>query len=1109
MESTMDEDQETLEVSSNAEHFNLIDDQEEGFEDDLDEQIIESLRDKIEAADEGLPSLPSLLRELGVRLLMRFSTDYNLQDIDEAICLIKRAIGSTTVDDVNQRSELLFDLGNAFDMKYSETGDMTELDESIKAMRECVNETSTNKLERELRLIALASRLRTKFSKTRAIDDVEEAILVTQILVDATSEPKSRARNLGNLGYLNVLKYEISGSVIHLDDAIKAMEKVVEITPLDHPSRGRRIRDLGLRREMRYSRRGEIVDLDIAIRLLQESIKVTPRSEPNRAEWLHSFGIHLGHRYLRIGALADLEEGIRALQEGIEITKDIDNRNQERPGLLYHLGVQFLWRYERLKEDADLVDAIQALEEASKSPGASGADMNRRASSMGSLSNALFAKYKTTRTLIDLEEAIRVARESIDITEKDNLKDASQANNLCIGLNNLALMFEERYVRLGDISDIADTIRTQRECLSVAPEGHPHIAAWRLHLSLQLERRWLVTGSVSDHTEAISLSMSALNQPNSYPRTRIKAGRHAVRLCAIVSDWQQASKAAGAAMRLIPTMVLQSLENSDKQQLIGQNFGLASDAAAVALNAGEPPHVCLRLLEQGRSILAESLQNLRTNSLGLRGKHPELEQKYVGLLQELDQPDLAELEADSLSWEARACRRYAASRQLEVLLGEIRNKSGFEDFLLPPSDNEIQSAASRGPIILVNVSKYRCDAFIVDSKHIRSLRLLDLDKNDIEKRIQDRSPGSPATLEWLWDTVTSPVLDFLGFNCPPVSENSDGAAFTHWPHVWWIPTGPLRRFPLHASGRYASNKSSGDSVLDRVMSSYSLSIKSMIHGQRQQTVTQSLPSTTQDKMLVVAMSDTPDQNRLPFAAQEVKMLHELCKQISLFSVEPGRRKDDILPHLPNCKIFHFAGHGYTDNVDPTQSSLLLSDWQTNRLTVATLMALNLGAHQQAPFLAYLSACGTGRTEDPKFVDESIHLMSACQLAGFRHVIGTLWEVNDQSCVEMARITYEVLRDGQMSHDSVCLGLHRASREMRKRWLTTLPAATASEMRDDLDEANIKLPTRTVNSSSPEALQVMAIDRGGEEEREGKLNIKDRKVHNFARPLHWVPYVHFG
>lgn len=118
------------------------------------------------------------------------------------------------------------------------------------------------------------------------------------------------------------------------------------------------------------------------------------------------------------------------------------------------------------------------------------------------------------------------------------------------------------------------------------------------------------------------------------------------------------------------------------------------------------------------------------------------------------------------------------------------------------------------------------------------------------------------------------------------------------------------------------------------------------------------------------MQDTPNQDALPFATKEIEMLHGLYEQMALTPIEPGRRKDDIVQHLPHCKIFHFDGHGYTDDMGPTKSSLLLDDWRTNPLTVATLMGLNLGAQQHAPLLlAYLSACGTGRTKHSRFVDK--------------------------------------------------------------------------------------------------------------------------------------------
>src|SRR4029077_16542650 len=73
-------------------------------------------------------------------------------------------------------------------------------------------------------------------------------------------------------------------------------------------------------------------------------------------------------------------------------------------------------------------------------------------------------------------------------------------------------------------------------------------------------------------------------------------------------------------------------------------------------------------------------------------------------------------------------------------------------------------------------------------------------------------------LEWLWDVAARPSLEALGFDTA-VSDNN-------WPHVWWVPTGPLSHLPLHAAGRY---EDCTETVLDRVMSSYSLSVKALIY----------------------------------------------------------------------------------------------------------------------------------------------------------------------------------------------------------------------------------------------------------------------------------------
>ncbi|KAI8402914.1 hypothetical protein FOFC_16343 [Fusarium oxysporum] len=282
---------------------------------------------------------------------------------------------------------------------------------------------------------------------------------------------------------------------------------------------------------------------------------------------------------------------------------------------------------------------------------------------------------------------------------------------------------------------------------------------------------------------------------------------------------------------------------------------------------------------------------------------------------------------------------------------------------------------------------------------------------------QTKTKGSPDVLEWLWDTVVCPVLDRIGFSEAPTGDN--------WPHVWWIPTGLLKQFPLHAAGYH--RRKTKETTLDRVVSSYASSVKAMIQARKRR-----IPTGESSKAVLVAMETTPTLSRLAFANQELEVVKDVCSSIGLEVVEPKRQKAALIDQLRQCKFFHFAGHGCTDPQDPLRSYLCLEDVVTNPLRVGGLLDLNL--KDQPPFLAYLSACGTGRIQQEQFMDESVHLISAFQLAGFQHVIGTLWDVNDRICVDIAKVVYEGIKDGQMTDQSVAWGLHEASRRLRDKWL---------------------------------------------------------------------------
>lgn len=64
--------------------------------------------------------------------------------------------------------------------------------------------------------------------------------------------------------------------------------------------------------------------------------------------------------------------------------------------------------------------------------------------------------------------------------------------------------------------------------------------------------------------------------------------------------------------------------------------------------------------------------------------------------------------------------------------------------------------------------------------------------------------------------------------------------------------------------------------------------------------------------------------------------------------------------------------------------------ETGKLTVGAIANIKNKTGQ----VAYLSACCTAANASDAWADESIHIASSFQLAGFSHVLGTMWESDD-------------------------------------------------------------------------------------------------------------------
>ena len=1034
------------------------------------EQAIQVTEKSIRKTSSEDPKRAGRLSNVAMLLGYKYKRTGAIDTLEEAIQLVQEAIKMTALDSPD-RGLYLNNLAISLGEKYRRTGDIADLEEANRVMREAINTTPSNTGH----LNNLAIQLLYKYTRTGEIVDLNEAIQAMQKAIETTPiEHTDRAMLLSNLGILLRDRFSRMGKMADLEEAIQAAREAVNATPLDHPDRAGRLDNLGMQLRHRYSRTGEIADLEGAVQAAQLAIQSIPSDHPDCAMILHNFGASLRDRYLRMGVMADLEEAIRLERDAIKLT------SLEHPSyamLLHNLGVQLGDRYSRKRGLADLEEAIKVMQDALK---ATLLDHLERPWLLNNLGMSLSDRYESTNAISDLEEAIRYTQEAIKEIPVDHPYRPMFLNNLAMHLGRL-------YSRPGTVADLEEAIRVSQEAVEATPTDHPMKALCLTTLGLRLGDRYKKTREDSDLQAAILCHQTALHQHSSSTINRIASGLELLALSANNSDWEQAYKASDTAVHLLNFLAPRDLEISDKQHMLSLIVGLACDAAAIALNAEKDPLVALELLELGRGVLAASLEEMRTDILDLKERHPLLAENFLNLRDELSEPVhryISPTDESGISPpQAQTRRRYDTNRKLDNLILEIRKHPGFEDFLLLPSKEELQSAASYGPIIVINVSQYRCDAFLIERNRVRSLSLPKLNIKDVEEKARNFNLGSLHILEWLWDVVASPILDALGFSQPPPDDD--------WPHVWWIPTGALSKFPLHAAGSHSKDSKT---ALDRVISSYSSSVKVITHSRHRHILTSK--SSSPGQALLVAMEKTPGLPKLPFATREVNMIRNLCKSMELEPVEPQRYKEDVLSYLRNCRIFHFAGHGHSNNADPSQSYIYLEDWKSDRLTVANLLEINLRGH--SPFLAYLSACGTGQIKNERFMDESIHLISGFQLAGFRHVIGTLWEVNDECCLDISGITYQEMKDGGLNDASVSKGLHLATRRLRDRWFkqsTETRNRSTSESNDELKWAKKE--------------NAIMIENDGEQSKgRSPRDILPCDDDELA-PIDWVQYVHFG
>ena len=497
---------------------------------------------------------------------------------------------------------------------------------------------------------------------------------------------------------------------------------------------------------------------------------------------------------------------------------------------------------------------------------------------------------------------------------------------------------------------------------------------------------------------------------------------------------ERASHFLRMAVGFLPEMSSRTLTRNDQQRTIAGFSGLASRAAASVLDS-EGALGALRVLEIGRGVLASLQLETRTEVSDLEETHPDLAREFKSLQDELDSE--LNFDNDVTEWNeavritVQTTRRHDSVQRMASIIQEIRSLKSFERFLLGPSKTELLTLASKGPIVVFNVAPSRSDALLITSNSIKCLPLPAFHQKDIITKSRtfitmlDRlklatynatTQFLKKLLEWLWDVAVGPVLDELKITGPP----REGAT---WTKVWWVASGWLNLLPLHAAGYLCDTTRN---AMDRVISCYVPTLKALSYSRKRVAL---LSPLKRPEILFVSMPRTPGHHDLPHVVQEIAALDCILPMSASRTVLTTPNKKNVQEKIRGSQIVHFSCHGKSDLVNPSQSHLLLSDCQSDTFAVTDITALKLAE----PLLAYLSACYAANIRVEGLLDESIHIASACQLAGFSHVIGTLWTINDCHSVRVSKDVYtDMVNDkGEVDVGKAAEGLHSAIRRLRE------------------------------------------------------------------------------
>ena len=840
-------------------------------------------------------------------------------------------------------------------------------------------------------LANLAGALLLRFETQGRRDDLTGAVRAAQGAVDAMDpDDPALAGASTNLAAALLASHERGGSTTDLDRAVAAATDAARRTS---PDPGATSSVLAMTLLTRYERDGDPADLESAVEASTAAVEATSAIDPELGARLSNQALALRARYELTGSTPDLDATIRAGTEAVEATAA---DRPERAMYLSNLAGALCTRIERVGPGRDVRRAVELARRAVDTAAASSPHLPAQLSVLG-LALRLAAEHSGDGDLLD--EAVQVAESAAATSGPGHPERLDHLVNLAIVLRLRAEQATAPRVAARDLDRAVEV----GAVAAAAGSGRPAEAASELALGRALAVRLGRTRNRRDLWRALAAYRRAASSSTSPALQRLAAAHLWGSLAREHGCLGVALVGFGTAVELLPVAAWHGLDQRSREDRLARHATLATEAAEAAIAAGRPGRA-VELVDRARTVLWSQQLRLRGDLGALADARPDLAARMDRVRVQLDRPPGPSTPFTGTRQGLPDRRRQALAAEWDALLAEVRRIAGFEHFLAPRPLDELTGATAAGPVVIVVVARHGCHALVlragrpVDVLALAGLtradalaaayRLREVDHVDIPP--ERRRDLIDDLLDMLWRHVVRPVLDVLG----PLGEGD---------RIHWCPTGPMTLLPLHAA------RERGDrSTLEPARGSYTVALEPMLRPRRR---THGRPAT----VLAVGVpqgwgSSTP----LPAAAREVARVTAARSGRGPVDALVGEAAtcEALLTALRTHDEIHLACHVLQNPIEPAAAGFVLVD---GVVTIAQLVETELPEGE----LAVLPGCGTA-VGPARLLDEAVHVAAALQVAGYRHVVATLWSIPDAVGPQFAAAFHEALTTGPgRVHAAVC------------------------------------------------------------------------------------------